>query len=78
MNGPERFFESGTVLHGQHEFGNQVTGMLAENGRTKCGPCGLAQHFDKAMRFPIGNRTIQIVNANTIHTYFVSNRCETS
>ncbi len=78
MNGTERFVKSGTVLHGQHEFGDQVTGMLTDNGHTKCGPCRLAQRFDEAIRFPIGNRTIQIVNANTIHTYFVSNRCETS
>ena len=51
------------VLHREHEFGEQVAGMLADNGGAEdFVAAGNGQDLDHAVRFFVGDGAVQIVD----------------
>ena len=72
MDGAEDLVEPDAVLHGQHVFGDEVSGVFANEGDAE--DLVLArhgQHLDEAMRLAVGNRAVKVVDA--VGRHFVGN-----
>jgi hypothetical protein len=52
------------VAHRQHVLGDQVAGVLADDGDAEDAVlAGNGEHLDEAMRFAVGDRPVEIVDA---------------
>ena len=64
VDGAEDPVQANALLHRQHKFGDQVTGMLAGDSDTEdLVLAGHRQHLDQAMRFAVGDGAVEIVDA---------------
>jgi len=64
MDGAQQFVEADALLHGQHKFRQQFTGLGADNGGTENFVlAGHGQHLDEPARHAIGNGAIQVIQA---------------
>jgi hypothetical protein len=64
VDGAEQLVESEAVLHRQHVLGDQVAGMLADDGDAEDAVLPRhRQHLDEAVRLFVGDRAIEVVDA---------------
>lgn len=66
VDGAKDLVQTQTVFHGQYILGDQLAGMLADNGDTE-NPVATfgGDHFHVAFVSTVGNGSVQIVNAIT-------------
>ena len=70
MHGAEDLVQAEVVLHRQHVFGDQLTGVGADDGDAENAvAAGLGQHLDEAFCGLVGNSTVQVVD--TVAGYLI-------
>jgi hypothetical protein len=62
VDGAEDLVQADAVLHRQHVFGDQVAGMLADEGDAEDAVLARrGQHLDEAVRLAVGNGAVEVV-----------------
>ena len=63
VDGAKDSVQTDAVPHCQYVFGNQVAGVFANEGDAEDAVLArYGQHLDEAMRFPIGDRPVEVVD----------------